>query len=133
MKKSCLILSLISILFGTTLSSAYSSYSYSSSYDTFPTFALVIILIYITFFVVWFLVARWVYKDAQKRGLESPMLWGVLAFFGGIIGVIIYVVMRNNLKPTSKAPRRFCPSCGRNIPFDANICPYCGKKFESCI
>jgi len=25
--------------------------------------------------------------------------------------------------------RRYCPKCGRNIPFDANICPYCGNKF----
>lgn len=26
---------------------------------------------------------------------------------------------------------RVCPNCGRPIPFDANICPYCCKKFES--
>jgi hypothetical protein len=26
---------------------------------------------------------------------------------------------------------RICPNCGRVIPFDANTCPYCGKKFES--
>lgn len=26
--------------------------------------------------------------------------------------------------------KRYCPACGRVIPFDANICPYCGKKFE---
>lgn len=25
---------------------------------------------------------------------------------------------------------RFCPDCGRTIPFDANLCPYCGKKFK---
>ena len=24
---------------------------------------------------------------------------------------------------------RRCPNCGRGIPFDAKICPYCGKKF----
>jgi hypothetical protein len=24
---------------------------------------------------------------------------------------------------------RICPDCGRVIPFDANICPYCGKQF----
>ena len=28
---------------------------------------------------------------------------------------------------------RICPNCGRPIPFDANMCPYCGKKFESYI
>jgi hypothetical protein len=24
---------------------------------------------------------------------------------------------------------RYCPACGREIPFDAKICPYCGKNF----
>ena len=25
---------------------------------------------------------------------------------------------------------RFCPSCGRNIDFDANFCSYCGREFK---
>ena len=25
---------------------------------------------------------------------------------------------------------RYCSDCGRKIPLDANICPYCGKKEE---
>ena len=25
---------------------------------------------------------------------------------------------------------RYCPSCGRAIPFDVNVCPYCGKNFR---
>jgi len=24
---------------------------------------------------------------------------------------------------------RICPTCGRPIPFDANLCPYCGLRF----
>lgn len=24
---------------------------------------------------------------------------------------------------------RMCPKCGRQIPFDANLCPYCGYDF----
>jgi hypothetical protein len=24
---------------------------------------------------------------------------------------------------------RFCTSCGRRIPFDARLCPYCGHNF----
>jgi MFS family permease len=27
-------------------------------------------------------------------------------------------------------PSRLCPNCGRSIPYDANVCPYCSKKFE---
>ena len=32
-------------------------------------------------------------------------------------------------KEVPRADRR-CPSCDRVIPFDVNICPYCGKKFN---
>jgi len=32
---------------------------------------------------------------------------------------------------TSTVPSRICPSCNKTIPFDANMCPYCGKKFET--
>jgi len=28
-------------------------------------------------------------------------------------------------------PERRCPECGRVIPDDAKMCPYCGKKFKS--
>jgi rRNA maturation endonuclease Nob1 len=27
-------------------------------------------------------------------------------------------------------PHRRCPECGRVIPDDAKLCPYCGKKFK---
>lgn len=34
--------------------------------------------------------------------------------------------------PPPEAPRnkRYCTNCGREIPFDANVCPYCGKDFR---
>jgi len=25
---------------------------------------------------------------------------------------------------------RYCPKCGREIPFDSKICPYCKKDFD---
>ena len=31
----------------------------------------------------------------------------------------------------SKNEDRRCPNCGRIIPFDSILCPYCGKRFES--
>ena len=108
----------------------YNALGYSSNYyDTFPTILVVILLVYVTIFIVWLAVAYWVYKDAKKRGLKNAALWGVVAFFGGLIGILIYLVLRNNMKPDT--PGRFCTSCGRTIPFDANICPYCGKRFET--
>ena len=32
------------------------------------------------------------------------------------------------IKPTRD---RRCPNCGRIIPFDSVVCPYCGKRFET--
>ena len=28
---------------------------------------------------------------------------------------------------------RRCPNCGRAIPFDARVCPYCAKRFEEYV
>jgi len=30
----------------------------------------------------------------------------------------------------STTTNRHCPNCGQAIPFDANICPYCSKRFD---
>ena len=39
----------------------------------------------------------WVYKDAQARGAD-PMLWLILVFFTGLIGLIIWLVVRPPLR-----------------------------------
>ncbi len=31
----------------------------------------------------------------------------------------------------SSVPSRICPNCNKNIPDDATLCPYCGKRFET--
>ena len=61
-----------------------------------------------------------------------------------LVGIILFIVgaVMPNEKPHVIQPQqpvvvqqqspqsnRYCPACGRAIPFDANICPYCGKKF----
>ena len=35
-----------------------------------------------------------VYTDAKKRGMDNPALWAVLTFFTGLIGLIIYLLVR---------------------------------------
>lgn len=40
------------------------------------------------------------------------------------------VIHRETPKEKQKSERR-CPECGRVIPEDAKVCPYCGKKFKS--
>ena len=86
--------------------------------------------IYIIIFIVWIAVAVWVYKDAKKRG-ENAALWLVIIIFGGLIGLLIWFAFRPPIGGRKYVPSRLCPNCGREIPFDANLCAYCGKKFES--
>lgn len=90
----------------------------------------------IIWFVVFILIAIWVYRDAEKRG-SSGALWLVIVILLGLIGIIIWLVVR---PPIGGAPAqqvqqqpvsdRRCPNCGRAIPMDARICPYCNKNFE---
>ena len=91
--------------------------------------------------IIAILVCLWIYKDAKKRG-KSGALWVILlivaSVFGSFIGFIIVIVVWLVIRPpigmepqqaVASSDRR-CPNCGRVIPMDARVCPYCGKKFE---
>lgn len=82
--------------------------------------------------IMWIILAIWVYKDAEKRG-SSGVLWLLIVLITGIIGLIIWFVVRPPIggKPKLQSDQgRMCPNCGRPIPMDAQICPYCGKDFR---
>jgi hypothetical protein len=49
----------------------------------------------------------------------------------GDIEAVIQKRSSPELLHTRQQNDRRCPNCGRIIPFDSIICPYCGKKFES--
>jgi hypothetical protein len=60
---------------------------------------------YILWFVIWALVALWVYRDAERRG-TSGLLWAIVVILLGIVGLIIYLVVRPKQQglPPSLAP-----------------------------
>ncbi len=47
--------------------------------------------------IIWILVAVWVYRDAESRG-ASGVLWLIVVIVLGIIGIIIYLVVRPKQK-----------------------------------
>lgn len=57
-------------------------------------FLLVFFLVAVVGFVIWLGISYWVYKDASKRNMDSPILWAAVTFFIGIFGVVIYVLVR---------------------------------------
>lgn len=73
------------------------------------------------------LIGRFVYFDAQKRGMD-PWLWVTVAIFiPNFIGLIIYLIVRNQYTVRATV----CPSCHRKIDPNFNVCPYCGTTAKS--
>ena len=54
-----------------------------------------------------------------------------ILFIARIIEIIAYFSLPDELPTGDKKEKseRRCPDCGRIIPEDAQLCPYCGKKF----
>lgn len=59
---------------------------------------------------------------------EAP----VFILIGVAIAAVLYVVARNaRLGSGSAAPDRVaCAGCGRRVPGDALLCPYCGTRIS---
>ena len=55
---------------------------------------VVLIVLVVVFYVIAILLAVWVYKDAQKRGMDNPALWLIIVLLIGCIGCIIYLIVR---------------------------------------
>jgi len=139
-----LLISLMLIFVATAMVSAQDDY-YDDYYDWsddssapwafWGLFTGVMCIIPIIGFIIWIVLAIWVYKDAEKRD-SSGALWLIIVLITGLLGLIIWLVVRppeGGKKPNTSAATpsdRRCPSCGRSIPDDARVCPYCGKNFE---
>lgn len=68
------------------------------------------------------------YSGYSELSIIFGVLGIVLLFSGAAIAEVYGKKEKENLIPNTKRDR-YCPECGRAIPFDANVCPYCGKKF----
>lgn len=67
----------------------------------------------------------WVAKDAKNRGMDSPVLWMIVVMVTGIVGFMIYLLVR----PQGTLVR--CPNCSnRRLPISAR-CPHCGNASNS--
>jgi len=86
---------------------------------------------------LWIAVILWVYRDAEKRNMNG-VLWGLLVFVGNIIGLIIYLILRNeetfrsSPAPSVSVPGSgLCPSCSVQVQPGFAFCPHCGSKVEA--
>jgi len=57
--------------------------------------------------VIWFIIAIllciWVYRDAESRGMNG-VLWLIIMLIAGIIGLIIYLIVRKDKTSSQGTP-----------------------------
>jgi hypothetical protein len=58
-----------------------------------PLFLILIFLLVAAFFGVWVFLCVWVYRDANKHGMDGT-LWLIIVLFTHLIGLIIYLIVR---------------------------------------
>lgn len=67
---------------------------------------------WIALFVVQIIIAVWVYRDAEERG-ENGAVWLIVVLIAGIIGLIVYLVVRKDKRPTIIGmPQAYYPQPG---------------------
>lgn len=69
-------------------------------------------------------VAVFVYKDAASRGMPG-ILWAAVALLvPGLVGLLIYLVVRGNYSALR------CAACGGPVKEQYMVCPHCGAKLR---
>ena len=82
--------------------------------------------------VLWIAIVVWVYRDAERRGMNG-VLWALLVFIGNLIGLLIYLIIRtDNLSAAAGARMtRTCPGCRNPVETRFAFCPSCGRRFQN--
>ncbi|MDH7564344.1 MAG: hypothetical protein QHH24_05640 [Candidatus Bathyarchaeota archaeon] len=60
-------------------------------------------LIPLIWFIIAILLCIWVYRDAESRGMNG-VLWLIIVLIAGILGLIIYLIVRKDKRSSSGAP-----------------------------
>lgn len=63
----------------------------------------ILCLIPIVWFIIAILLCIWVYRDAESRGM-SGALWLIIVIITGILGLIVYLVVRKEKKSEAPPP-----------------------------
>jgi len=71
--------------------------------ELFLGLGLLFCLIPIVWFVIAILLCIWVYRDAESRGMNG-VLWLIIVLIAGIIGLIVYLVVRKEKAPSQAPP-----------------------------
>jgi hypothetical protein len=84
--------------------------------NEFLAFSVVIVILSLVGLVVWVWMLIWVYRDAKSRGKE-PILWVLIVAVLGLVGFIIYYVLRNEPERPAYAPGYYYPPPQYQYPY----------------
>lgn len=74
--------------------------------------------------IVPILIGVYVYRDANRRGMNAVM-WTLIALLApSLLGFIIYLLVRSSYSDLE------CPRCGTTIKEEYVLCPKCGSKLR---
>jgi len=95
-KKAAILMAVVigALFFGTMGVNAAESYSDTGGDIGLLALGAGMIVCGIVLWIIWIILAIWAYKDAKKRGMSAPIVWFLVVFFLGIIGLIIYLIVR---------------------------------------
>ena len=48
---------------------------------------------YLLLFVIKIAIVFWVYTDAEENSPHSAVLWALVALFGGLLGLLLYLII----------------------------------------
>ena len=70
---------------------------------------------------IWIFLVVYVYRDAKSRGMDNAVLLTIVTAITGILGLIIYLLMR------PKGVLVPCPTCQKKRLEGSAKCPHCGN------
>lgn len=59
-------------------------------------FVLIFLFVGLLTTALWAWVSYWVYQDATERRMDSPAMWGVVTFVAGVVGLLVYFLVRED-------------------------------------
>jgi hypothetical protein len=88
--------------------------------------------------IVLIIAAFLVYNDAKNIGIDNPVLWGFVAFFGSLAGILVYILVIRAKALEGQQKKGVgssyiqnkdgtCNRCGKYVGPMVGRCPYCGS------
>jgi RNA polymerase subunit RPABC4/transcription elongation factor Spt4 len=91
----------------------------------------------ITSLFIGLILAFFISRDAGKRNMNEG-LWFLIVLILSIVGIILYLIVRNPLPSSSdnenikcESELKKCPDCAEYIKVDARVCRFCGFRFTT--